>query len=442
MKRLPLISAASLLSMGLFLRAEPTQDAPPPEDLVPATKNEINAIFRWVPPPDPFAGIPASREGSGTSWQPDSTPASGEHLAGSEWRLLFNTNVFTNYDTLAGPRGSDQFNSVNWITLNGVRTVGDNELSLRSTLCLDVETSSGGGYPILFQTGETYRGAGLLNSPQPKDFFMELAGRYRRNLGDDAAAFVYLAAAGAPAFGPTSFTHRASAMANPAAPISHQWLDSTGISYGVATVGISQRKWQFEGSCFNGREDEGDGWSMSVAPMRSYAGRISFNPSRNWSFQTSLALLEGAEAFDRSASQTRVTTSIQHHLALTGRANIATTLALGQAMLERASTDAFLIESAWNTGRGCTLFGRAEYVEKLGRQLSAGVPNEKYPLRTVTIGASHDFTPGRPFSIAVGCACTYTFTPEGLDRFYGDNPAGLLLFVRVSPGRQRYVAMD
>lgn len=271
---------------------------------------------------------------------------------------------------------------------------------------------------------------------------MELAGRYRRNLGDDTAAFAYLAAAGSPAFGPTAFTHRASAMANPAAPISQQWLDSTHISYGVATLGVSQRGWQFEGSCFNGQQFQGDGWGMGFAPMTSYSGRISFNPSRNWSFQTSLALLEGAEAFDRTAAQTRLTASIQHHRALTGRASVATTLAIGQAMLEQQSTDAFLIESAWDTGRGCTLFGRAEYVEKLGRQLSAGLPGEKYPLRTVTIGASHDFTPGRPFSIAVGCACTYTFTPEGLDRFYGENPAGLLLFVRVSPGRQRFAAME
>ncbi len=357
------------------------------------------------------------------------------------WRLMYNTNVFINYDAQSGPRGVDQFNSVNWVTFNAQRAVGDHEIAFRTTLSLDVETT-GGGTPMLFQTGETYRGATLVGRNDARDFFMELATRYRRNLGDDTAAFVYLAAAGSPALGPTSFTHRASSMANPAAPASQQWLDSTHNSFGVATLGLSQGKWQFEASCFNGRETAGDGWGLNMATLDSASGRISFNPTKNWSFQVSSAFLDSPEAFDRSASQHRTTASIQHHRGLTGSASIATTLALGRNTFGEQQSDAMLLETSWDTGRGCTLFGRAEYVEKLGRQLAVADGETKFPLKTLTLGASHDFTPGRPFSVAVGGALTYTLIPRGLDAFYGDHPVGLLLFVRVIPGRKVYAAID
>jgi hypothetical protein len=440
MKLPRLIFGACSAVLGATAYGQSTDDGVPWSDLAKDTDSQPHVAFRRAAPPEPFAGIPLSRESSGTSWQPDSTPTIGEYLVRSDWRLMFVTNVFPNYDAQSGPRGTDQFNSVNWLTLSGQHSVGDSELSLRATFSLDVESS--GSAPVLFQTGETYRGAALVDR-QSKDFFMELAARYRRNLGNNRAAFAYLAAAGAPALGPTSFTYRASAMANPAAPSSQQWLDSTQVSFGVATVGVSQGRWQVEGSCFNGREDfNRDGWGLGLSTLNSFAGRVSFNPTRNWSLQVSTAVLHEPEAFDRTASQHRITASMQHHRRLSGRASVATTIAVGRNALRERETDAFLAETAWNTGRGCTLFGRAEYVEKLGRQLAVSPREEKFPLKTLTLGASHDFTPNRPFSVAVGGACTYTFTPSELDRFYGDHPVGLLLFVRVSPGRKIYAVMD
>ena len=145
---------------------------------------------------------------------------------------------------------------------------------------------------------------------------------------------------------------------------------------------------------------------------------------------------------DHSASQHRTTASVQYHRTLSPTAYVATTLAVGQNRFLERETDALLLESAWNGGRGCTVFGRAEYVEKLGQQLAVVPAQQKFPLKTLTVGASHDFTPGRPFSTALGAALTYTFTPPGLDAFYGDHPMGLLIFVRISPGRKVYAAID
>ena len=45
--------------------------------------------------------------------------------------------------------------------------------------------------------------------------------------------------AGEPALGPAGFPHRVSSMLNPVAPISHHWLDSSHISFGVVTAGLA-----------------------------------------------------------------------------------------------------------------------------------------------------------------------------------------------------------
>jgi len=57
---------------------------------------------------------------------------------------------------------------------------------------------------------------------------------------------------GAPALGPTPCPYRESAIDNPVAPISHHWLDSTHIAFGVVTAGVVSNRWQLEASAFNG----------------------------------------------------------------------------------------------------------------------------------------------------------------------------------------------
>jgi hypothetical protein len=51
-----------------------------------------------------------------------------------------------------------------------------------------------------------------------------------------------------PALGPVAYPHRVSALPNPLAPISHHWLDSTHITYGVTTGAVYGKKWKAEAS--------------------------------------------------------------------------------------------------------------------------------------------------------------------------------------------------
>ena len=62
-------------------------------------------------------------------------------------------------------------------------------------------------------------------------------------------------------------------MSNPIAPISHHWLDSSHITFGVVTGAIYGRAWKIEGSSFNGREPDDERYDFDLAAMDSYSGR-------------------------------------------------------------------------------------------------------------------------------------------------------------------------
>src|SRR6185369_5925271 len=95
-----------------------------------------------------------------------------------------------------------------------------------------------GGYPLLLQTGETADGrTPLIDRQHPHDLFMELSASYSHRLSESSSAFIYAGLPGEPALGPPAFMHRFSGEDNPEAPITHHWLDSTHIAYGVVTLG-------------------------------------------------------------------------------------------------------------------------------------------------------------------------------------------------------------
>ena len=123
----------------------------------------------------------------------------------------------------------------------------------------------GKGYPLLFQTGETYKGEPLIDRQHPHDLFSELSLSYSHAFTKNVDAFVYVGYPGEPALGPVTFMHRPSALDNPNSPISHHWVDATHITFGVATIGIRVGKFKIEGSSFTGREPDEDRYNFDKA---------------------------------------------------------------------------------------------------------------------------------------------------------------------------------
>lgn len=388
------------------------------------------------------AGIPMSREASGTSWQPDSTPMHAYHSMLDDWMIMTHFNAFLAYDRQWSRRGDDQFNSINWFMGMATHRLGEGELMLRTMLSLEPATTAEHGYPLLFQSGEAFHGRALVDRQHPHDLFMELAASYRYPLNDKTAISLYLAPSGEPALGPPAFMHRASAGDNPAAPITHHWLDSTHISFGVATLGMSYDKFRIEGSIFNGREPDEDRWNIDTIHLDSYAGRVTYNPTDHWSLQGSYGYLKSPEELHPGESVRRATASAIYNRPLRDGGNWAATLAWGLNNEAGINSNAVLLESSLDLASRNSIFGRAEYIQKTGEELDLQPEHKKFGLTGLTLGASHELTPGKPYSVAFGASITYTFKPSSLDEFYGDHPIGLWVFFRIRPAPMHHGEMN
>src|SRR5579862_340046 len=179
-----------------------------------------------------------SRESSGTSWQPESAPHEALFTQRGPWALMLHGQIFAIYDDQEGRRGSLKWFSENYFMGIAARQLGSGRLGLRAMLSAEPWTIGRDGYPLLLQTGETANGrTELVDRQHPHDLFDELAATYSLPLWPESSVFLYAGLPGEPALGPPTYMHRFSAIDNPETPLSHHWLDSTHISYGVTTLG-------------------------------------------------------------------------------------------------------------------------------------------------------------------------------------------------------------
>ena len=91
--------------------------------------------------------------------------------------------------------------------------------------------------------------------------------------------------------------HRASAEANPTAPLGHHHLDSTHITHGVITLGATNGAVTIEGSAFHGREPDEDRVAIEFGPIDSYSARVSWQRGR-WQAQVSAGHLKFPDPTD------------------------------------------------------------------------------------------------------------------------------------------------
>ena len=210
------------------------------------------------------------------------------------WVWSWDANVFAgvNYQL----RKFTDFNRVesqNWLMGAGERRVGRELFRLHSMLSFEPFTIQALGSPQVFQTGETYQDAPLIDYQHPHDLVMDLGADWARPV-PRGRVFIELYAVGAPALGPIAFMHRASAVDNPTAPLGHHQMDATHISHGVATAGIQQGTVSFEGSWFHGAEPDENRTAVEFGRLDWYSGRLSWKRN-GWDAQVSAAHLTAPE---------------------------------------------------------------------------------------------------------------------------------------------------
>jgi hypothetical protein len=144
---------------------------------------------------------------------------SAQAAAPKTWNWSASGNVFAGYNYQRRKfRDFDAWESQNWFMAEGDRAAGRGRVHLRSMFSLEAVTLHDIGSPQVFQTGETFRGAPLIDYQHPHDLIMGLGGEYRRPAG----AFTLLLGAdlvGSPTLVPPPFMHRPSAEGNPGAAL-------------------------------------------------------------------------------------------------------------------------------------------------------------------------------------------------------------------------------
>jgi hypothetical protein len=382
----------------------------------------------------PFGPYPMSRDASGTSWQPEATPMEGIMWKAGAWDAMLHGFVYGVHDRQGGPRGDTKIFAESMLMVMGHRPAGGGTLGLRAMLSLDAAMGKG-GYPLLFQTGETADGRRpLVDRQHPHDAFMELSASYSLPLGDAASAFAYVGLPGEPALGPPTFMHRFSGIRIPEAPLTHHWLDSTHITFGVVTLGAVHGAWKAEGSWFNGREPDQHRWNIETRRLDSWSTRVSYNPSPNWSMQASYGDLESPELLEPETRVRRATASGSYHAKM-GSAQCQSTLAWGRNEKRSPEGEArlpgWLLESSCVMDERHTLFGRFERVknDELFDEESA-LHGRAFAIKKLSVGYVYDFAKSGPVKWGVGGLASAYRKPAELDAHYGSHPYSLMVFVQ------------
>lgn len=383
--------------------------------------------------------LPMNRNGSGTALLPDESPMFGYMLHSGNWMFMFHGNIFLRYTstdiTKEGTRGASMWDAPNWFMGMAQTKVGSDGLFKAGLMMsLDRLTENGNGYPLLFQSGETWNGRRLVDRQHPHDLFSELSVAYTQRFSKDVDVTGYFGYPGEPALGPVAFMHRVSSSNNPDAPLSHHWQDATHITFGVGTFGIRYNIFKIEGSIFSGREPDENRYNFDKPDFNSYSYRLSMNPNKNFAIQFSQGFIKEPEALEPGVDITRTTASVIHSYSFSKMKNINTTFAWG---LNDKGHDhkehSFLLESNFRMNK-INLYGRYEFVQKDPEELDLHGFNHdvKFDINTFTLGGNYAVAQFKSVDLALGIQGSIYFTPQ-LQSIYGKNPLSAQIYLKISP---------
>jgi hypothetical protein len=385
--------------------------------------------------------LPMTRNGSGTGWLPDASVMYGHGIHSHKWMFMLMGNIFVRYNkqdiTDKGRRGGEKFDVPNWLMFTGQKNIGKKGLfRFSSMFSLDPITVGSEGYPLLFQSGETYRGKRLVDRQHPHDLFSELSMGYTHMLSKNMDVTAYLGFPGEPAIGSVAFMHRNSAINNPDAPLSHHWQDATHITFGVATLGFRYKIFKIEGSSFTGREPDENRYDFEKPRFDSYSIRFLCNPIKELALQVSQAFLESPEVADPLENINRTTASLIHNLPLNiENKYLTTTIAWGLNNSDHKE-NSILIEPTLQLDR-TAFYGRYEWIEKSAHELNLSEFNNGhqaiFKIQAFTLGVSQVLIRKIGNNLALGMQGSIFMADQRLEPIYGENPLSGEIYLRLYP---------
>lgn len=404
-------------------------------------------------------GIPQSRMGSGTSWLPDSSPLRDISFMPGQWMLSVQAKAYVQYVNQSTKRGDTQLGLTDWEMLMAMRSVGKGQVRFNLMTTIEPLTLGGSGYPLLLQTGGSYRHAFLHDRQHPHNAMMELSGAFEQPIANTLSMSVYAAAVGEPAIGPVASMHRPSSENDPLAPIGHHWQDASHQSFGVLTLGVNTRTLKLEGSVFNPREPDEHHLFMDYrgARLDSYTGRLSWAPTPHLVASSWYAFLNSHERLDPTARMHRYGGSLltqsrgirggdwsstfvwamnlHHH---SGASHAIIHGGPGASPHHHASS--LLAETNLGVGARTSVFARIESVRKNGEELGflGGDLTELYDLQSYTVGASRTLVNVANTQLALGARGSINRVPQTLLATYGTRtPTGFAVYAQLRALKRR-----
>jgi hypothetical protein len=321
--------------------------------------------------------------------------------------------------------------SQNWLMVDGTHRLASGRFRATAMTSLEPFTLKKIGSPQVFQTGETFHSAPLIDYQHPHDLIMGLGADYARTKG--AINWVLGAdVVGSPTLGPAAFMHRPSAYGNPQVPLSHHFLDSTHITPGVVRGGVSRNGLGVGGSWFHGREPDEHRTDIDLGALDSYALQVSWMHGA-WSAQASGARLTLPEAITPYDAD-KLTASIAY--TNPNRRMTAWMFAFGQNREIHGNFEAYLFEATIKASRRGLIYMRAESADK--DILDAGFHprgvfhrHRHSQVGALTGGYLFNFVETKMGIFGVGADVTGYSVPLNLEEAYG-SPSSYHVFVHYS----------
>ena len=357
-----------------------------------------------------------------------------------EWQWTVDSTAFFGFNYQYRKfRDFNAWESQNWLMATGRRSASRGMLVVSSMLSLEALTLRDIGSPQVFQTGETFRRAPLIDYQHPHDLFMGLGAQYSRPLGR-VTVTGGLDVVGSPTLGPAAFMHRASASENPQAPLSHHYMDSTHITPGVLRGGLTVGEWGAEASWFRGREPDENRLDIDLGALDSTAARVSWTRGP-WYAQVSGALLTEPEALAPYDAK-KISASLAYTIGDENR-SVAWMAAVGQNREIHGNLEAYMFEATLRMSPATTMYTRIESVAKSildagFHPASAFHRHRQSQVGALTIGYVRDVLRTRAGGFGAGADVTGYLVPANLKVPYG-SPVSFHLFLRYRAPRPQAV---
>lgn len=379
-----------------------------------------------------------NRTGSGTSWLPDSAPLFIYMKQKGDWHLMTGYNIFLRYNNQdflkRGARGASKFDLPGMGMLMAQRKISRRgNFSSSLMVSSDILSIGGEGYPLLFQTGETWKGEPLVDRQHPHDLLMELSAGYSHKLGSKADWFAYGGYPAEPALGPPNFMHRPSSFNNPSAPLAHHWQDATHITYGVVTSGFRLGIFQLEGSMFNGNEPDENRIVPDKPVLNSYSYRIQMNRSGRSVMQFSQGwITEHHEIGHHDTAVLRTSFSVLRTSILEPGSFLHSAFIIGVNKSGGQHSGSVLFETTYQH-MNSALFSRVEVVEKSYEALN--IPDQKGEvyLGHFSLGYNRKIVSLYGVDLSAGLVGTVSAIEPAGEPVYGKYPVSGQVFLRFFP---------